>query len=559
MRTNWFKDATIYQIYPRSFCDGNGDGIGDLRGIINKLDYIQSLGVDCVWLSPVYKSPNDDNGYDISDYRDIMDEFGTLADWDELVDSLHKRGMKLVMDLVSNHTSDEHKWFEEGRKSKESPYHDYYFFREGKGAKKKKKPNNWTSRFGGTAWEYNEETDEYYLHLFTKKQPDLNWDNPKVRQEIQDIVKYWLDRGCDGFRCDVITYVSKVAGLPNGKPNVFLLGDEHFTHGPNIHQYLRELHDNVLVNYDYMIVGEGPGMDLENAKRYTAPESKELDMVFTFEHVNVDSYFQALPRKFCLPKLKKIFDRYQTGLHNVGWNSLYFENHDQPRSISRFVGDYGENHDKACKTLAVALYMMQGTAFVYEGQEIGMTNYPWQKPEEMQDVLFTYICNVIDKIKIVPWAKKIAFNVLKIKARDNGRTPMQWDGTENAGFTTGKPWIVVNPNYTEINAEKEAQDPDSVLNFYKELIRFRKGNEVIINGDFKQYYPKHKDLFCYERSYNGKRLFVITNFKNKKVDFKLPESVNYTTCKVGLHNYKEDVKLGNMTLKPYEAVVFEIE
>jgi len=559
MRSNWFKDATVYQIYPRSFCDGNGDGIGDLRGIISKLDYIKSLGVDCVWLSPVYKSPNDDNGYDISDYRDIMDEFGTLADWDELVAGLHERGMKLVMDLVSNHTSDEHAWFEEAKKSKDSPYHDYYFFREGKGRKKKKKPNNWTSRFGGTAWEYNEETDEYYLHLFTKKQPDLNWDNPAVRKEIQDIVKYWLDRGCDGFRCDVITYVSKINGLPDGKPNVFLLGDENFTHGPHIHEYLRELHDNVLENYDYMIVGEGPGMDLEHAKVYTAPENNELDMVFTFEHVNVDSYFQALPRKFSLPRLKKIFERYQVGLHNVGWNSLYFENHDQPRSVSRFVGDYGDRHDEACKALAVALYMMQGTAFVYEGQEIGMTNYPWQKPEQMQDVLLTYINNVIDKIKIVPWAKKIAFNVMKIKARDNGRTPMQWNGGENAGFSKAEPWLVVNPNHTEYNVEKESSDPNSVLSFYKELIKYRKGNEVIINGDFKQYYPKNKDIFCYERTYNGKKLFVITNFKNKEVKFKVPSGVSFKTCKVGLHNYKGDRKLENTVLKPYEAVVFELD
>ncbi len=558
-RTNWFKDATIYQIYPRSFCDSNGDGIGDLQGIISKLDYIKDLGVDCVWLSPVYKSPNDDNGYDISDYRDIMDEFGTLSDWDDLVAGIHARGMKLVMDLVSNHTSDEHKWFEEAKSSRDNPYHDYYFFREGKGKDKKKVPNNWTSRFGGTAWEYNEETDEYYLHLFTKKQPDLNWDNPKVRQEIQDIVKFWLDRGCDGFRCDVITYISKKKGLPNGKPNVFLLGDENFTHGPHIHEYLKELHDNVLVNYDYMMVGEGPGMDLKHAKIYTAPESKELDMIFTFEHVNVDTYFQALPRKFNLVRLKKIFERYQKGLHNVGWNSLYFENHDQPRSISRFVGKYGDKRDYAAKMLAVALYMMQGTAFVYEGQEIGMANYPWKKPEEMQDVLFTYINAVIDKIKIVPWAKKIAFKVMKTRARDNGRTPMQWNDGENAGFTTGKPWIAINPDYVDYNAEKEARDPDSVLSFYKQLIRYRKGNEVVINGDFKQYYPKSKDIFCYEREYKGKRLFIITNFKNKEVEFRLPEEVSYTTCKVGLSNYKEDTVLKDMILKPYEAIIFELE
>ncbi len=558
-RTRWYKDAVVYQIYPRSFCDSNGDGIGDLRGIISKLDYLKELGITCVWLSPCYKSPNDDNGYDISDYRDIMDEFGTLEDWDEMVKGLHERGIKLVMDLVSNHSSDEHFWFQEAKKSRDNPYHDYYIWREGRGRKKKKVPNNWTSRFGGTAWEYNEATDEFYLHLFTRKQPDLNWDNPKVRKEIQDIVKYWLDRGCDGFRCDVITYISKTDGLPNGKFNPFACGDEMFTHGPNIHRYLHELNVNVLSHYDCMTVGEGPGTGLKEGILYTNEAREELDTVFSFEHVNVDVIMQALPKKFKLPKLKAIFEKYQLGLYNNGWNSLFFENHDQPRSIPRFVGDVGDKHDEAAKMLAMALYMMQGTPYVYEGQEIGMTDYPFKSLDEFEDVLVRYVIDVINKIKIIPWAKRVALKVFQKRARDHGRTPMQWNDSENAGFTTGKPWLAVNPNYKDINVEKAMADENSVWHFYKNLIAYRLGNEVIINGTFKQYGPKDKNIYCYEREWNGKRVFVVTNFKNSNVKFKLPKGVVYNNCKTVLHNYPEEKKLESMTLKPYEGIVFELD
>lgn len=554
-RTRWYKDAVVYQIYPRSFCDSNGDGIGDLRGIISKLDYLKELGVTCVWLSPCYKSPNDDNGYDISDYRDIMDEFGTLADWDEMVAGMHERGMKLVMDLVSNHSSDEHYWFQEAKKSRDNPYHDYYIWREGKGKNKKKVPNNWTSRFGGTAWEWNEATGEYYLHLFTRKQPDLNWDNPKVREEIQGIVRYWLERGCDGFRCDVITYVSKKEGLPDGKFNPFTCGDENFTHGPHIHEYLHELNVKGLSGFDYMTVGEGPGMTLEDGIRYTKEENEELDTVFSFEHVNVDTIMQALPKKFKLPKLKAVFEKYQKGIYNNGWNSLYFENHDQPRSLPRFVGDYGERHDEAAKSLAIALYMMQGTPYVYEGQELGMTNYPFKSLDEFEDVLVSYVISVIDKIKVIPWAKKVALKVFQKRARDHGRTPMQWDDSDNAGFTTGTPWLPVNPNYKEINAKKEMADENSVWHFYKKLIAYRLGNEIIKNGTFKQYYPKNADIFCYEREWQGKKLFVVANFKNKEVKFRLPAGVE--GGRLALHSYADEIELKDMTLRPYEAFVFE--
>ena len=450
-RSRWYKDAFIYQIYPRSFCDSNGDGIGDIRGIISKLDYLQELGVNAVWLSPCYKSPNDDNGYDISNYRDIMDEFGTLEDWEEMVDGMHKRGIKLIMDLVVNHSSDEHFWFQEALKGKDNPYRDYYIWRKGRGKNGKRPPNNWTSRFGGSAWEYHEDSGEYYLHLFTKKQPDLNWDNPKVRQEVHDIVKYWLDKGCDGFRCDVITYISKKEGLPNGKLNVALLGDEHFTHGPNIHAYLHALNKEVLSKYDCMTVGEGPGMNVKHAIDYTSEEREELDTVFTFEHMHTDAFFQFLPRKLKLSRLKKVLAAYQYGLRDKGWNSLYWENHDQPRSIPRFTGDFGDKRKEAAKMLAVALYMQQGTPYVYQGQEIGMMNYPWKSIDEFQDVMVKNLMGIFNKY--APFLKKVAFWALKKKGRDNARTPMQWNDKENAGFTTGTPWLH-SPNYKEINRNR---------------------------------------------------------------------------------------------------------
>lgn len=553
-RTRWYKDAFIYQIYPRSFCDSNGDGIGDIRGIISKLDYLKELGINAVWLSPCYKSPNDDNGYDISNYRDIMDEFGTLEDWQEMVDGMHERGIKLVMDLVVNHSSDEHFWFTEALKGKDNPYRDYYIWRKGRGANGKKAPNNWTSRFGGPAWTYDEASGEFYLHLFTRKQPDLNWDNPKVRQEVHDIVKYWLDKGCDGFRCDVITYISKREGLPSGKFNPISMGDEHFTHGPNIHPYLHALNKEVLSKYDCMTVGEGPMMDVKHAIDYTSEEREELDTVFSFEHMDADSFMQVLPRRFSLKKLKKIFAKYQYGLRDKGWNSLYFENHDQPRSLPRYVGKYGDKRKEAGKMLAVALYMQQGTPYVYQGQEIGMTNYPWKSLDEMEDVMVKYVMGVINKF--FPFLKGIAFKVLKIKGRDNARTPMQWNATENAGFTTGKPWLAINPNYLDINTEEAIDDPDSIYNFYKKLIAFRLGNKTIINGTFKENYQKSKDIYCYERWYEGERLMVICNFKNKDIPFVLPSDCAYQSAELVLHNYGYDRKLETMTLKPYEALVF---
>lgn len=554
-RSRWYKDAVIYQIYPRSFKDSNGDGIGDIRGIIEKLDYLQDLGINAVWLSPCYKSPNDDNGYDISDYRDIMDEFGTLEDWKEMIEGMHARGIKLIMDLVVNHTSDEHYWFQESKKSKDNPYRDYYIWRKGKGKNGKRPPNNWTSRFGGSAWAYDETTGEWYLHLFTKKQPDLNWDNPKVREEVHSLVKYWLDLGVDGFRCDVITYISKVEGLPNGKWNIGIRGDEHFTHGPNIHPYLHALNKEVLSNYDCMTVGEASGVTIEQGLLYTAEDREELDTVFTFEHVNCDTIGQILPKKFNLVQFKKVFRRWQWGLYGKGWNSLYLENHDQPRSLPRFVGDYGPYRKEAAKMLAIATHFHQGVPYVYQGQEIGMTNYPFKNLDEYQDVLVDYVRKVFGVFE--PLVKGIAHKVLLKRARDHARTPVQWTSGENAGFTTGTPWMPINPNYVDINVEEAMSDPDSIYHFYKKLIAYRKGNEIIRNGIYKTNYTSSKDIMCYERWYNGSRLFVICNFKNKEVKFKVPASCAYSHCSLEMSNYKDSPDtLKDTTLRPYESMVY---
>lgn len=556
-KTRWYKDSFVYQIYPRSFCDSNGDGIGDIQGIISKLDYIKDLGVKAIWLSPIYKSPNHDNGYDISDYRDISPEFGSLDDFKQLIFEMHKRDLKLIMDLVVNHTSFEHEWFVKSRKSTDNEFRDYYFWRKGRGKNGKKPPNNWTSRFGGSAWTYDKKTGEWYLHLFTKEQPDLNWDNPKVRKEVEDIVNFWLDLGVDGFRCDVITYISKAKDLPNGKWHPFVRGDEHFTHGPNIHTYLRELNKNGFSKKDTMIVGEGASVNLEQALIYTNEDNEELDNVFHFEHMETDFYKQVLPRKFKLTNLKKIFSRWQLGLFQKGWNSLYFENHDFPRSLKRFTGDYKDKRVEAAKMLAVSLYMQQGTPYIYQGQEIGMTNYPFESIDDFQDVVVTNVRRVFGVFE--PLFRPIILKVLKVRARDNARTPMQWDDSENAGFTKGTPWFLINPNYTEINTKNDLLNHDSILNFYKKLIKYRLNNEVIIKGYYQEYNSSNEDLHVYIRTYNGVTILVVCNYKNKEVSFNPhPETVN-KNCNLVLHNYGYDRPvLEPMILRPYEALVYEL-
>ncbi len=555
MKNKWYKDAVFYQIYPRSFCDSNGDGIGDLQGIISKLDYLQQLGVTAVWLSPCFKSPNDDNGYDISDYREIMEEFGTLDDFKEMLAEMHKRGIRLVLDLVVNHSSDEHFWFQESKKSIDNPYRDYYIWRKGKGKDGKTPPNNWTSRFGGSAWQFDETTNEFYLHLFSKKQPDLNWDNEKVRKEIADICNFWLEMGVDGFRCDVIIYISKTQGLPNGKPNLFAVGDDKFVIGPNYHKYIHELNQNAWSKFDdCMTVGEGQGITVKDAESMVAEDREELDTIFTFEHQEADAMFTVVPRKLKLSRLKKIFTNWQRIPDNC-WNSLFVENHDYSRCVPR----YGkiEHKEKVSKMVAISLYMMKGTPYVYQGQEIGMTNLEKYKKENYKDIVSINVMNIAEKwfkplVPVVEWA-------LKKRARDHARTPMQWSTEKYAGFSTAKPWYDVNPNYVEINVEKQQNDENSVLNFFKKLIKFRLGNKLIIDGEYIPYYEKSNKIFAYQRKLKNQALFVVANWTDKNQRFQVPQGVNFDESKLVLSNYQDSpITLDNTTLRPYEAKVYDL-
>jgi oligo-1,6-glucosidase len=555
----WWKEAVVYQIYPRSFYDSNGDGIGDIRGIIAKLDYLKELGVDVVWLSPVYKSPNDDNGYDISDYREIMDEFGTMEDWEEMLEEMHKRGIKLVMDLVVNHTSDEHPWFIESRKSKDNPYRDYYIWRPGKDGKE---PNNWESNFSGSAWEYDETTGEYYLHLFSKKQPDLNWENPKVRREVYDIMKFWLDKGVDGFRMDVINMISKVPELPNGEPKrgkKYASGKRYYMNGPRVHEFLQEMNREVLSKYDIMTVGETPGVTPKEGILYTDPSRHELNMVFQFEHVGLDSGPGGKwdIRPWSLADLKKTMTKWQKELEGKGWNSLYLNNHDQPRAVSRF-GDDGKYRVESAKMLATFLHMMQGTPYIYQGEEIGMTNVRFPSIEYYRDIetLNMYKERVEeygeDPQKVM---KKIYY-----KGRDNARTPMQWDDSENAGFTTGTPWIPVNPNYKEINVKEALADPNSVFHYYKKLIQLRKQHDIIVYGTYDLILEDDPYIYAYTRTLGNEKLIVITNFSEKTPVFRLPDDITYKTKELLISNYdvNEAEELKEIRLRPWEARVYKI-
>lgn len=553
MKTRWYKDAVFYQIYPRSFCDSNGDGIGDIRGIISKLDYLKDLGINAVWLSPVYKSPNHDNGYDISDYRDINPEFGTLEDFKEMLDEMHKRGIRLVMDLVVNHTSDEHYWFRESRKSKDNPYRDYYIWRKGRGKDGKKPPNNWTSRFTGSAWKYDELTNEWYLHLFGEKQPDLNWDNPKVRQEVIDICNFWLKMGVDGFRCDVITYISKREGLPMGKFNPVMCGDEHFVLGPKIHEYLKLVNSESWSKFDTMIVGEAIGCKVGDAESLIAEDRNELDSVITFELMEVDMKMNFFPVKLNLPKFKKVISDWQNLPANC-WNTLYYENHDQPRSVSRYGSNLLVYRKEIAKMLAVSLHFLRGTPYVYQGQEIGMTNI-YLEEKEYIDIMATQIFSIIRKV--FPPLMPLARWAMSKRARDHARTPMQWSAKPGCGFTTGKPWMKINPNHADINVESDLKNPNSILNFYKKLISLRKGNAIIRDGSYKLHFPKHKSLFVYERALEGKSYIVICNFKEKTVHLNAVD-LKARGAELVISNYKDAPKhfTDGQTLRPFEARVY---
>ncbi len=551
MNRIWWKEAVIYQIYPRSFMDSNGDGIGDIKGITSRLDYLKYLGVDVLWLSPIYRSPNDDNGYDISDYQAIMDEFGTMEDFDELLEKAHGRGIRIVMDLVVNHTSDEHKWFIESRKSITNPYRDYYIWRKGKDPQTP--PNNWGACFGGSAWQYDEETAMYYLHLFSRKQPDLNWDNPNVRKEIFDMMTWWCDKGIDGFRMDVISMISKTSEMPDGEVNG-LYGDfgPFCVHGPNVHKYLQEMNEKVLSKYDIMTVGETAGVTPEQAKLYAGENAHELNMVFQFEHVESDGkYGKWTDQKMPLTTLKKILSRWQTELYNKAWNSLFWDNHDQPRAVSRFGDDRPQYREISAKMLATCLHMMQGTPYIYQGEELGMTNYPFKNPGDFRDIesINAYQEWCVDG----PIPHDAFWPCLTFKSRDNARTPVQWDDSAQAGFTAGTPWIAVNPNYKEINAKAETANPDSVFHYYKKLIALRKQNPIMVYGKYEALLEDCEELFAYTRTYQNEKLLIVCSFCDHETVFTIPDEFLGMSCLIT--NTEREYGRKEITLEAYEAFV----
>jgi len=551
---NWWKNSVVYQIYPRSFMDSNGDGVGDLQGIISRLDYLKDLGIDVVWLSPCYESPNDDNGYDISDYQKIMQEFGTMDDWDQMIIEMHKRDIKLIMDLVVNHTSDEHRWFEESKKSKDNEYRDYYIWRAGKDGRE---PNNWVSFFSGSAWQYDEKTDEYYLHLFSKKQPDLNWENEKVRQEIYDMMTWWLEKGVDGFRMDVINIISKNPELPSvGKESEYTWGGEFFVNGPRIHEFLQEMNREVLCNYPIMTVGEAIDVTTDDAILYTDKRRKELNMLFSFELMNVDngSYDKWDKQPFEMAKFKEIIVKWQKGLKDAGWNSLFLNNHDQPRQVSRFGNDTKYRVESA-KMLATIMHLLKGTPYIYQGEEIGMTNIKFESISDYRDI---ETLNMYSEYNQMGIEEDKIMDMIYMSSRDNARTPMQWNDSANAGFTSGEPWIKINDNYREINTEREQEDKNSILNYYKKLIRMRKEYPVIVHGDFSEIECADKNIFAYSRQFNEEKLIVIANGSNKEVLFEGKDMNEHSGYEVILSNYEGDYNLKeDLILRPYEAIVFK--
>lgn len=554
MEKAWWKESVVYQIYPRSFCDSNGDGIGDLNGITEKLEYIKELGADVIWLSPVYKSPNADNGYDISDYCDIMEEFGTMQDYDRMLARAHELGLKVMMDLVVNHTSDQHPWFMESRKSKENPYRDYYIWREGKEGRE---PNNWGACFGGSAWKYDKQTQMYYLHLFTENQPDLNWDNCDVRKAVFDMMTWWCEKGIDGFRMDVIDKISKTPEMPDGEVDASGYGsaDPYTANGPHIHEYLQEMNEKVLSRYDLMTVGECSGVTVEEAKKYASSEGNELNMVFQFEHMGLDDgvYGKWSDRKIKLTELKQVMSRWQTGLEGEAWNSLYWCNHDQPRIVSRFGNDSPRYREVSAKMLGTCLHMMQGTPYVYQGEELGMTNYPFTSTEEFRDIESIHAYeDYTAKGELSP---EEVFAYVAYKSRDNSRTPMQWDDSENGGFTTGTPWINVNPNYREIHAKEEMGRADSVFRYYQKLIALRKQYEIVVYGSYQLLLPESEEIYAYTRSLNDQILLVVCNFTDKETDYTFPEELSERKGQVLLSNYEFGESGEYRKLRPYEAFV----
>lgn len=558
MQRKWWKEAVAYEIYPRSFMDSNGDGIGDLPGIISRLDYLKDLGIDIIWVCPIYRSSNSDNGYDISDYQDIMTEFGSMADFDQLLAEIHKRGMRLIMDLVLNHTSDEHPWFIESRSSRNDPKRDYYIWRD---AKDGAEPNNWESVFTGSAWEYDEHTDQYYLHLYSKKQPDLNMENPAVREDLVRMIRWWLDKGIDGFRVDAITHIKKLPGLPDmPNPNHLRYVDSNPGHRniEGIHEFLQQFKREAFADYDIVTVGEASGIPITEADRWIGEENGSLNMIFQFEHVNLDFGLEGRwdYAAWDLAELKRIMDKWQSGLEGVGWNALYMENHDQPRSVSRF-GDPVHYHKESSKMLATFFMLMQGTPFIYQGQEIGMTNVEFAELSDYKDVeIYNYYrARLLDGKDVSETMRRIAY-----RARDNARTPMQWDDTLYGGFSTVVPWIRCNLNYQEINVAQQLDDPDSILNYYKTLIRLRKSSEVLIYGKYEAVLLEHPEIFAYSRSLGDEVYLIVLNFYGKTPDFQFPAEWRDRHPEVVLSNYeRSDRSFDQFMLQPYEAIVYRIK
>ena len=546
-KTAWWKKSVVYQVYPKSFCDSNGDGIGDLNGIRKKIPYLAKLGVDVLWLNPIYASPQVDNGYDISNYREIEPTFGTMEDFENLLAEAHEAGLKIILDLVVNHTSDQHPWFQESRKSKDNPYSDYYIWKD-------EVINNWGSSFGGSAWEYAEERAQYYLHCFAKEQPDLNWENPKVRQEVYDILRFWLDKGIDGFRMDVISLLSKDQNFPDGPVIQNKAYGSYYAgcaNGPRVHEFLQEMNREVLSKYDIMTVGETPHTNADEAALYTDESRKELNMVFHFDHMHLDydENGKYATNRVPLVALKKVMTQWQDKMHECnGWNSLYWCNHDQARAVTRFGNDSEEYREISAKMLGTCLHMMQGTPYIYQGEELGMTNVQFDSIEEYEDI---ETLNMYKERLEKGYQPEEIMQSIYARSRDNARTPMQWSGDENGGFTTGEPWFAVNPNYTRINAKEALEDENSVFYYYQKLIRLRKENPVFVNGKFELLLPEDERIFAYTRTDEHTKMLVCTNFTDEEVSCPLLDE--WKAGEVWIRNYEDD-REGNI-LRPYEAVI----
>ncbi|TDM12823.1 glycoside hydrolase family 13 protein [Macrococcus lamae] len=553
MKRIWWKEAVCYQVYPRSFKDSNGDGIGDINGLTEKLDYLKELGIDVIWLSPVYDSPNDDNGYDIRDYQKIMRDFGTMEDFDRLLLEVHERGMKLIMDLVVNHTSDEHPWFIESRHSKEDAKRDWYIWQDGKNGRE---PNNWASIFEGSAWEYDATTNQYYMHVFSRKQPDLNWENKEMRHAVYNMINWWLEKGIDGFRIDAISHVKKTfskGDLPNPDALNYVESFEGHMNQPGIHEYLKEMKESTFDNYDIMTVGEANGVTTDDADQWVGEENGKFDMVFQFEHLNLWNH--DVGTEFDILGYKQVLAEWQKGLENKGWNALFIENHDRPRVPSTWADDKVYWFQSATSHAAV-YFLQQGTPFIYQGQEIGMTNYPFKDISEFNDV---HAKNIYNNELVNGKTKAEVIEMLQRISRDNARTPMQWNDDENAGFTTGRPWLKVNPNYEEINVEKQMQDENSIYSFYKKMIQFKKDNPVMTYGVFDLVYADDPDVFAYTRTLEDEQVLVIGNLDDIEVKLDNSEGFNFDPEKIVLNNYKlQESASDEIILKPYETRVYKL-